>query len=88
MYQIAESATTQGTLFKFGGTLHRLLGELIPAKNLYLCLLSNHPGRLNFPYYVDERDGDFMQGLVVPMRKGLTELVLRSGVTKLIVAGR
>ncbi|MCF8208684.1 MAG: GAF domain-containing protein [Rhodoferax sp.] len=84
LYQIAEGATRDESLFEFGCSLHRLLGELIPAKNLYLCLLSNQPGRLNFPYYVDERDGDSMQEMDVPMRKGLTEFVLRSGVTELI----
>ena len=88
LYQIAEGATTDETLFEFGGTLHRLLAELIPAKNLYLCLLSEQPGRLNFPYYVDERDGDSMQELDVPMRRGLTEFVLRSGVAELISAQR
>lgn len=88
LYQIAEGATREETLFEFGGTLHRLLAELIPAKNLYLCLLSDHPGRLNFPYYVDERDGDSMQELDVPMRKGLTEFVLRTGVTELISQSR
>ncbi len=84
LYQIAERATSEETLFDFAGVLHRLLAELIPAKNLYLCLLSEQPGRLNFPYYVDERDGDSMQELDVPMRLGLTEFVLRSGVTELI----
>ena len=84
LYQIADCATREETLFEFGGTLHRLLAELIPAKNLYLCLLSAKPGRLNFPYYLDERDGDSMQEMDVPMRKGLTEFVLRSGVTELI----
>jgi PAS domain S-box-containing protein len=84
LYQIAEGATREETLFEFAGTLHRLLAELIPAKNLYLCLLSDQPGRLNFPYYVDERDGSSMQEMDVPMRMGLTEFVLRSGVTELI----
>ena len=84
LHQIADRATQGDSLFEFGGTLHRLLAELIPAKNLYLCLLSQQPGRLNFPYYLDERDGDSMQELDVPMRKGLTEFVLRSGVTELI----
>ncbi|MEO7105154.1 MAG: ATP-binding protein [Rhodoferax sp.] len=88
LYQIAESATTDETLFEFGGTLHRLLGELIPAKNLYLCLLSEQPGQLNFPYYVDERDGDSMQEMDVPMRRGLTEFVLRHGIPQLISAER
>src|SRR5438105_2165044 len=84
LYQIAERATSGGTLYDFGEALHRLLAELIPAKNLYLCLLSEQPGRLNFPYWVDERDGDSMQEMDVPMRRGLTEFVLRSGVAELI----
>ena len=84
LYRIAERATTEETLFDFAGALHRLLAELIPAKNLYLCLLSEQPGRLNFPYYVDVRDGDSMQEMDVPVRKGLTEFVLRTGVTELI----
>ncbi len=88
LYRIAEGATREETLFEFGGTLHRLLAELIPAKNLYLCLLSEQPGRLNFPYYVDERDGDSMQEMDVPMRRGLTEFVLRSGKAELISAQR
>ncbi len=88
LYQIAEGATREETLFEFGGTLHRLLAELIPAKNLYLCLLSDQPGRLNFPYYVDERDGDSMQEMDVPIRRGLTEFVLRSGAAELISADR
>lgn len=88
LYQIAEGATTDETLFDFGGTLHRLLGALIPAKSLYLCLLSKHAGRLNFSYYVDARDCDSMQELDVPMRHGLTEFVLCSGVAELISAQR
>jgi PAS domain S-box-containing protein len=84
LYQIAERATSEKTLFDFGKVLHRLLVELVPAKNLYLCLLSEQPGRLNFPYYVDERDGDSMQEMDVPMRLGLTEFVLRSGAAELI----
>ncbi len=84
LYRIAEHASTEETLFDFGCALHRVLAELIPAKSLYLCLLSERPGRLNFPYYVDERDGNSMQEVDVPMRLGLTEFVLRSGVAELI----
>lgn len=84
LYRIAERATTQESVFEFARALHRLLAKLIPARNLYFCLLSERAGYLNFPYYVDERDGDSMQEMDVPMRRGLTEFVLRSGVAELI----
>lgn len=84
LYRIAERATAGESLFEFARGLHGLLAELIPAKNLYLCLLNTQGDRLNFPYYMDERDGDAMQELDVPMRLGLTEFVLRSGVAELI----
>ena len=88
LYRIAERATTEESLFDFAAALHRLLAELMPAKNLYLCLLSEETGRLNFPYYVDERDGASMQEPDVPMRRGLTEFVLRSGAAELIDQAR
>jgi PAS domain S-box-containing protein len=88
LYQIASRATNDETLFEFLGALHHLLNGLIPAKNLYLCLLSDRPGYLNFPYFMDERDGDSMQEFDVPVRRGLTEYVLRTGSTELISQAR
>ncbi len=84
LYRIAERATTGESLFEFASALHQLLAELIPAKNLYLCLVSAQSGRLNFPYYVDEREGQTLQWLDIPMGHGLTGYVLRTGVTELI----
>ena len=84
LYQIAERATSGESLFAFSQALHHLLAELMPAKNLYLCLLNADENGLNFPYYVDERDGDSMQEVNVPMRRGLTEFVLRTETTQLI----
>lgn len=70
LHQIDEGATTDETLAEFGGKLHLLPGELITTKNLCLCLPNEQPGRLNFPYYVDERDSDSMQELDVPLHIG------------------
>lgn len=78
LYQIAERATSGESLYAFCQALHRLLAELMPARNLYLCLLNSREDALNFPYYVDERDGDSMQEVDVPLRRGLTEFVLRT----------
>lgn len=88
LYQIAERATSGESLYSFAQALHQWVAELMPARNLYLCLLNTSRDGLNFPYYVDERDGDTMQELNVPLRRGLTEFVLRTQTYQLIDQAR
>ncbi len=83
-YRITEQATAGLSLFDFAKFAHGLLGELIDAKNCYLALYQPQKHTLDFPYYVDERDGDTMQCNDVPYRHGLTEYVLRTAQPQLI----
>ena len=88
LYQIAEHATAGESLYAFSKVLHALLAELMPVRNLYLCLVNARGDGLNFPYYVDERDGDSMQEVDVPLRRGLTEFVLRTQRAQLVDQAR
>ncbi|MCX7277784.1 MAG: ATP-binding protein [Burkholderiales bacterium] len=54
------------------------------AKNCYVGLYDARKHTLNYPYYVDERDGDTMQCNDVPYCNGLSEYVLRTGKPQLI----
>lgn len=83
-YRIAERAAADLSFHAFLQTVHGLLGELLYAKNCYVCLYDAAKHMLNFPYYVDERDGDVMQRNHVPYRKGLSEYVLRTEQPQLI----
>jgi PAS domain S-box-containing protein len=87
-YRIAERATAGLTFFEFSRVVHELLGELIYARNFFVCLYNVQKNTLDFPYYVDERDGDTLQCSDVPYRRGLTEFVLRSGQPQRIDAAR
>ncbi|APW43569.1 GAF domain-containing sensor histidine kinase [Rhodoferax saidenbachensis] len=87
-YRIAERATADLSLYEFLQSVHALLGELLYAKNCYVCLYNPKKHTLDFPYYVDERDGDTMQCNDVPYRHGLTEFVLRTAQPQLIDATR
>lgn len=87
-YRIAERAAAGLSFYDFLQTGHRLLGELLYARNCYICLYNAEKQTLNFPYYVDERDGDTMQTDDVPLRRGLTEFVLRTERPQLIDARR
>lgn len=87
-YRIAERATAGLTLYDFLKTVHQLLGELLYAKNFYVCL--SHPSKnsVDYPYYEDEKDGDTMQRYGVPRKRGMTEFVLRTAQPELIDAAR
>ena len=87
-YRISESATAGLPFFDFLKSVHALLGELIYAKNCYVALYNEQRNTLDFPYYVDEKDGEVSQASDVPYRDGLTEYVLRTGQPQLIDAQR
>ena len=87
-YRIAERAAAGLSFYDFLQSVHSLLGELLYAKNCYVCLYDAQKHLKDFPYYVDERDGDALQLSNVPYRRGLTEFVLRTAQPQLIDAAR
>jgi PAS domain S-box-containing protein len=87
-YRIAERAAADLSFYDFLQAVHGLLGELLYAKNCYVCLYDAQKNRKDFPYYVDERDGDTLQLSNVPYRRGLTEFVLRTAQPQIVDADR
>ncbi|HYX83020.1 MAG TPA: PAS domain S-box protein, partial [Gemmatimonadales bacterium] len=77
VYRISRTAHTAKNLQELLGAAHKIVGELMPAKNFYVSLYNEKDDRLEFPYFVDEYD----TAREVPrkLRKGLTEYVLRTG---------
>ena len=75
-YRISEAAQAASTLQELYRAIHEIVGELMPAKNLYIALLDAASCTLSFPYFVDEHDTPPASR---PLRKGLTEYVLRTG---------
>lgn len=76
LYRISEAAQTSEDLDKLYRLIHSVIGELMPAENLYIALYDDETGLLSFPYYVDEFD---TAPLPQKPGRGLTEYVLRSG---------
>jgi PAS domain S-box-containing protein len=76
IYRITEAAQSSSNLEKLCGSIHAIIGELMPAKNFYIALYDRDTDFLQFPYWVDECDD------APPLDrpgKGLTEYVLRTG---------
>ena len=75
-YRISEAAHSSSTLDDLYREIHRIVGELMPAKNFYIALYDAATDTVTFPYFVDEHDAS-----LPPQRagRGLTEYVLRTG---------
>ncbi|MCX6272466.1 MAG: ATP-binding protein [Bacteroidetes bacterium] len=75
-YRISELALTTQSLDELYKSIHAIISELLPAKNIYIALYDQDINMLSFPYFVDEHD---TQPATRKLKKGLTEYVLRTG---------
>jgi len=76
LYRIADLAHSAEDLDTFYSEVHRIVGELMYARNFYIALADEASGEIRFPYFVDEFDpppGPRKIG------EGLTGSVLRTG---------
>jgi len=77
LYRIAEESSRAKNLDDLYPVLHGIVSELMYAKNFYIALYDRMNQTVRFPYFVDEAEeapvGD------MPVGKGLTEYVLRTG---------
>jgi hypothetical protein len=75
-YRISEAANTARSLPELYQAVHAIVGELMPARNLYIALYDETSQTISFPYFEDEFDAGFP---TKRMGRGLTEYVLRTG---------
>lgn len=76
LYLISETANLSLNLEELYPAIHKIIGELIPAKNLFFALYNEETEVVDFPYYADEflKNPGPRKGT-----KGLTEYVIRTG---------
>ncbi len=84
-YQISRVLLHDADLPALFAELHRIIAGLMPARNLYVALLSPDRAEISFPYFVDE---GFPAPTPRPPGHGLTEYVLESGQPLLIAADK
>ncbi len=72
--EIAEYAISAPSLIALYEKVHRLIEQVLPAKNFYISLLDEAGSQLVVPYCVDETHTIPLQR---PVRKGLTDYVMR-----------
>ena len=82
LFHIAQLAAAEYSQAEFYPGVHAQVGDLINAENFFIALLSDDGETLEFPYAIDA-SGEIFRSR--PLRRGLSEYVLRNG--KAIVSG-
>jgi len=89
LYRIAELASAAQDMQEFYRAIHEVVGELMDARNFYIALYDEERQRINWPYYVDEKEYDrpdpnqwveFGSGWA----RGITAYAIRTGDPQLI----
>lgn len=76
LYRITEETSIAENLHNLFAAIHRIISELMYAKNFYISLYDSTNDMLSFPYFVDEID---VPPESASAGKGLTAYVLRTG---------
>ena len=76
LFRISQLSQNAGNLESLYASVHEVVGELMSAKNFYIATHDPETDRLDFPYFVDERDPEPPW---VSAGRGLTAYVLRTG---------
>lgn len=80
LFRISELASSAGSMNQLYSSLHEIVGELMEAKNFYICLYSADQKQIQFPYFVDEFDrAEAIDEVPTELlNRGMTGYLLRS----------
>jgi GAF domain-containing protein/CheY-like chemotaxis protein/HPt (histidine-containing phosphotransfer) domain-containing protein len=89
LYRIAETASLVQDMHEFYAEIHRIVGELMYAKNFYIALYDEERRAMNWPFFVDEIDTDWpdpnvWEPIGTGESRGITSYLLQKGVAMLL----
>jgi signal transduction histidine kinase len=76
LFKIASISFNESNLFSFYQDIHKIIDELIFAKNFFIGLYDEDLQVINLPYFIDEKDGDTLQNQTVELGHGISSFVL------------
>ncbi|PWB61130.1 MAG: hypothetical protein C3F17_13475 [Bradyrhizobiaceae bacterium] len=86
LYRISEAANSARDLDDLFALVHRVIADLLPARNFYIALTDDTFDTITFPYFVDEFDSGSANRPFGPrpFGNGITEFVIRNGLSLLL----
>ena len=81
LFRISELAASARSMDNFYQSVHAIIGELMYARNFYVCFYEPDKKVVNFAYFVDELDEKQVieQMPMESLARGLTGYVMRTG---------
>src|SRR5690554_1774930 len=81
LFRISELASSAQSMDQLYASVHRIVGQLMAARNFYICLYNENRTSFSFPYFSDEYDSpDYVAEVPVEvLLRGLTGYILRTG---------
>jgi len=80
LYEIAEATNSSQNMHEFYERMHRIVGKLMYANNLFIALYDETTDLLSYPYFVDE-SGDTFPTRPMGNERNLTSFIIRTGKT-------
>lgn len=78
LFGISQAMFTSGDLEELFPRIHALIGDIVPAVNFFIALLTDDGKSLSFPYYRDEKNDDKDVVIAADDSRSLTVEVLRT----------
>src|SRR5690554_34171 len=80
LFRISELASSAQSMEQLYASVHRIIGQLMAARNFYICLYNENRTSFSFPYFADEYDSaDFIAEVPVDaLMRGMTGYILRT----------
>ncbi len=78
LYKITDAASNWQDIQDFYREIHRVVGELMYARNIFIALYDKTSGLISFPYFVDEKDEPFPTQPLEDFH-GMTSYMIRTG---------
>ncbi|MCC5855282.1 MAG: EAL domain-containing protein [Idiomarina sp.] len=81
LFRISELASSAQSMDQLYASVHRIIGQLMAARNFYICLYNENKSSFSFPYFADEYDtAEFVAEVPVEaLMRGMTGYILRTG---------
>ncbi|RUO35723.1 EAL domain-containing protein [Aliidiomarina sanyensis] len=81
LFRISELASSAQNMDQIYHSVHRIIGQLMSAKNFYICLYTESRDSFRFPYFVDQYDDVTLIDEVPAeaLMRGITGYILRTG---------
>jgi len=83
LYKISAAVNASGSIENLYKNIHEILKTLMPADNIFICLINEEDNSIEFPYFVDEYDEAPERQPFTNFEKSLTAYVLRERETVL-----